>query len=175
LPKARNSTFGGRRPEHLAKGFFYEPTLFIKARNDMRIAQEEIFGPVLTVITYRTEAEAIRIANDSIYGLGGEVVSASTACGFNVARQIRLGNVAVRTAGVAVPNFEALGGTGPGWGPAEPSAIGITGVFGGFKQSGVGREWGHHGIEDFTDDVHRLGLNPGNPFIAGARRVGHAA
>ena len=65
------------RPEHLTKGFFYEPTLFINARNDMRIAQEEIFGPVLTVITYRTEDEAIRIANDSVYGLGGEVVAAA--------------------------------------------------------------------------------------------------
>jgi acyl-CoA reductase-like NAD-dependent aldehyde dehydrogenase len=58
--------FGGKRPDHLAKGFFYEATLFINARNNMRIAQEEIFGPVLTVITYKTEDEAIRIANDSI-------------------------------------------------------------------------------------------------------------
>jgi aldehyde dehydrogenase (NAD+) len=87
--------FGGRRPGHLTKGFFYEPTLFINARNDMRIAQEEIFGPVLTVLTYRTEEEAIRIANDSIYGLGGGVVTANTARGFNVARQIRAGNVGV--------------------------------------------------------------------------------
>jgi acyl-CoA reductase-like NAD-dependent aldehyde dehydrogenase len=63
--------FGGKRPAHLTKGFFYEPTLFINARNDMRIAKEEIFGPVLTVITYTGEDEAIRIANDSIYGLVG--------------------------------------------------------------------------------------------------------
>jgi hypothetical protein len=61
--------------------------MFIRAHNDMRIAQEEIFGPVLTVITYKTEAEAIRIANDSTYGLGGGVVAGSTARGFNVARQ----------------------------------------------------------------------------------------
>ena len=142
--------FGGKRPEHLAKGFFYEPTLFINARNDMRIAQEEIFGPVLTVITYKTEDEAIRIANDSIYGLGGGVVTANTARGFNVARQIRAGNVAVQT----------VGGHGQrrGWAapvlagrPISPTVSGITGVFGGFKQSGVGREWGHHGIEEFTE------------------------
>jgi aldehyde dehydrogenase (NAD+) len=151
LAEGAELAFGGRRPAHLTKGFFYEPTLFIKARNDMRIAQEEIFGPVLTVITYRTEEEAIRIANDSIYGLGGEVVSASTARGFNVARQIRAGNVSVTTVDASVSNHGVLGGTGPGWGPEEPSGVGITGVFGGFKQSGVGREWGHHGIEDFTE------------------------
>ena len=145
--------FGGKRPAHLTKGFFYEPTLFINARNDMRIAQEEIFGPVLTVLTYRTEDEAIRIANDSIYGLGGGVVTANTARGFNVARQIRAGNVGVQTVGPAVSNFAALGGAGPGWSADEPGGIGlgITGVFGGFKQSGVGREWGHHGIEEFTE------------------------
>jgi aldehyde dehydrogenase (NAD+) len=127
--------------------------LFINARNDMRIAQEEIFGPVLTVLTYRTEDEAIRIANDSEYGLGGGVVTANTARGFNVARQIRAGNVGVQTVGPAVSNFAALGGTGPGWSADEPGGIGlgITGVFGGFKQSGVGREWGHHGIEEFTE------------------------
>jgi acyl-CoA reductase-like NAD-dependent aldehyde dehydrogenase len=151
LDEGAELAFGGRRPEHLGKGFFYEPTMFISARNDMRIAQEEIFGPVLTVITYRTEEEAIRIANDSIYGLGGEVVTGNTARGFNVARQIRAGNVAVQTVGAPVSNFERLGGTGPGWSAETPSGIGITGVFGGFKQSGVGREWGHHGIEEFTE------------------------
>jgi acyl-CoA reductase-like NAD-dependent aldehyde dehydrogenase len=77
----------------------------------------------------------------------------STARGFNVARQIRAGNVAVQTVGPAVSNVAALGGTGPGWSADEPAGlgIGITGVFGGFKQSGVGREWGHHGIEEFTE------------------------
>ncbi|WP_084530344.1 aldehyde dehydrogenase family protein [Nocardia miyunensis] len=142
--------FGGKRPAHLAKGFFYEPTLFINARNDMRIAQEEIFGPVLTVITYHTEEEAIAIANDSIYGLGGGVVTGNTARGFNVARQIRAGNVQVQTVDTAVSNYERIGGAGPGWSAEEPTGVGITGVFGGFKQSGVGREWGHHGIEEFT-------------------------
>jgi acyl-CoA reductase-like NAD-dependent aldehyde dehydrogenase len=143
--------FGGKRPQHLAKGFFYEPTLFINVRNDMRIAQEEIFGPVLTVLTYKTEQEAIRIANDSIYGLGGGVVAGNTARGFNVARQIRAGNVSVQTVGAQVSNFDAVGGSGPGWSADQPNGVGITGVFGGFKQSGVGREWGHHGIEEFTE------------------------
>jgi aldehyde dehydrogenase (NAD+) len=143
--------FGGNRPAHLDKGFFYEPTLFINARNDMLIARDEIFGPVLTVITYQTEEEAIRIANDSIYGLGGGVVTANTARGFNVARQIRAGNVSVQTAGPEVTNFATLGGAGPGWSSEKSDRIGITGVFGGFKQSGVGREWGHHGIEEFTE------------------------
>jgi acyl-CoA reductase-like NAD-dependent aldehyde dehydrogenase len=143
--------FGGKRPEHLTKGFFYEPTLFINVRNDMRIAQEEIFGPVLTVITYKTEQEAIRVANDSIYGLGGGVIAGNTARGFNVARQIRAGNVSVQTVGAQVSNFDALGGSGPGWSADQPNGVGITGVFGGFKQSGVGREWGHHGIEEFTE------------------------
>jgi aldehyde dehydrogenase (NAD+) len=151
LDEGAELAFGGRRPDHLTKGFFYEPTLFINARNDMRIAQEEIFGPVLTVITYRTEADAIRLANDSVYGLGGGVVTGNTARGFNVARQIRAGNVAVQTVGPQVTNFEGLGGTGPGWSAEQGGGIGITGVFGGFKQSGVGREWGHHGIEEFTE------------------------
>jgi aldehyde dehydrogenase (NAD+) len=143
--------FGGKRPQHLSKGFFFEPTMFINARNDMRIAQEEIFGPVLTVITYQTEEEAIRIANDSIFGLGGGVVAGNTARGFNVARQIRAGNVSVQTVGAPVTNFDTLGGSGPGWSADQPNGVGITGVFGGFKQSGVGREWGHHGIEEFTE------------------------
>jgi aldehyde dehydrogenase (NAD+) len=151
IEQGADLVFGGKRPEHLTKGFFYEPTLFINVRNDMRIAQEEIFGPVLTVITYKTEQEAIRVANDSIYGLGGGVIAGNTARGFNVARQIRAGNVSVQTVGAQVSNFDALGGSGPGWSADQPNGVGITGVFGGFKQSGVGREWGHHGIEEFTE------------------------
>jgi acyl-CoA reductase-like NAD-dependent aldehyde dehydrogenase len=149
LDEGAELVFGGRRPEHLTKGFFYEPTLFVNARNDMRIAQEEIFGPVLTVLTYRDEDDAVRIANDSIFGLGGGVTTTNTARGFNVARRIRAGNVAVSTLGPPVPNFEPDRGAGPGW-AALPGGVGITGVFGGFKQSGVGREWGHHGMEEFT-------------------------
>ncbi|MDE0880616.1 MAG: aldehyde dehydrogenase family protein, partial [Sphingomonas bacterium] len=84
---------GGKRPDGLEKGFFYEPTIFV-GRNDMRIAQEEIFGPVLTVIPYSGKDEdAIRIANDSIYGLGGGVMAARTGRAFNVARRIRTGTI----------------------------------------------------------------------------------
>lgn len=91
------------------------------------------------MITYKTEEEAIRIANDSIYGLGGGVITGNTARGFNVARQIRAGNVSVQTVGPPTVNVEALGSSGPGWSADQPNGVGITGVFGGFKQSGIGR------------------------------------
>jgi aldehyde dehydrogenase (NAD+) len=142
---------GGRRPPELEKGFFYEPTVFV-ASNDTRIAQEEIFGPVLTVIPYSgDEAEAVRIANDSVYGLGGSVVSTSTARGFNVARQIRAGLVTVQTVGAEPSASAGPGdGQGPGWG-AEFKGIGQSGAFGGYKRSGLGREWGRQGLEDYTE------------------------
>jgi acyl-CoA reductase-like NAD-dependent aldehyde dehydrogenase len=142
---------GGARPPHLRRGFFFEPTVFI-AKNDMRIAQEEIFGPVLTVIPYSGgDEEAVRLANDTIYGLGAAVVSASTARAFNVARQIRAGRVSAR--GLEGRLVEGVGrgsGQGPGWG-ALSAGIGQAGTFGGFKQSGLGREWGTHGLEEFTE------------------------
>jgi acyl-CoA reductase-like NAD-dependent aldehyde dehydrogenase len=138
-------------PEHLKKGFFYEPTVLV-GRNDMRIAQEEIFGPVLTVIPYSgKDDDAVRIANDSIYGLSGGVMAANTARAFNVARRIRTGTITVT--GVGQPPAGDAGpgsGQGPGWG--EPMrGIAQGGAFGGFKQSGIGREWGRHGLEDFTE------------------------
>ncbi|HEU4429353.1 MAG TPA: aldehyde dehydrogenase family protein [Myxococcota bacterium] len=142
---------GGKRPAGLTKGFFYEPTVFV-GKNDMRIAQEEIFGPVLTVIPYSgTDEDAIRIANDSIYGLSGGVHAANTARAFNVARQIRTGTVTaqgVASAGASDPSRGA--GQGPGWGMAV-AGIAQGGAFGGFKQSGIGREWGRHGMHDFTE------------------------
>ncbi len=142
---------GGKRPEGFEKGFFYEPTAFV-GTNDMRIAQEEIFGPVLTIIPYSGEDdEAVRLANDSIYGLSGAVVAANTARAFNVARRIRTGSITAE--GVATPGAVASGmggGQGPGWG--QPlTGIAQGGAFGGFKQSGIGREWGRHGLEDFTE------------------------
>jgi aldehyde dehydrogenase (NAD+) len=141
---------GGKRPAHLAKGFFFEPTVMI-GRNEMRIAQEEIFGPVLTVVPYRGgDDEAVRIANDSIYGLGGGVIAASSARAFNAARQIRAGTVTATGVGTAAVATGPGGGQGPGWG-ATPKGIGQAGAFGGYKQSGLGREWGHHGLEDFTE------------------------
>jgi aldehyde dehydrogenase (NAD+) len=142
---------GGKRPPGLDKGFYYEPTVFIGS-NDMRIAQEEIFGPVLTVVPYSgKDDDAVRLANDSIYGLGGGVDALSTARAFNVARRIRSGTVLAN--GVGSPAIADMGpgdGQGPGWGE-EMAGIGQSGAFGGFKQSGIGREWGHHGVEEFTE------------------------
>jgi aldehyde dehydrogenase (NAD+) len=144
---------GGKRPEGLKKGFFYEPTVFVGS-NRLRIAQEEIFGPVLTVVPYSgDEDEAIRLANDSIYGLGGSVVSASTARAFNVARQIRAGAVMAQGLDQGPSSTGPGDGQGPGWG-AHPKGIGQSGAFGGYKQSGLGREWGHHGLEEFTEVKH---------------------
>lgn len=142
---------GGNKTSHNGKGFFYEPTVFI-GDNQMRIAREEIFGPVLTVIPYSgKEDDAIRIANDSIYGLSGSVMAGRTARAFNVARRIRTGTVTAT--GVGQPSDGEAGagaGQGPGWG--EPlRGIAQGGAFGGFKQSGLGREWGRHGLEAFTE------------------------
>jgi aldehyde dehydrogenase (NAD+) len=142
---------GGKRPPGMDRGFFYEPTVFV-GTNDMRIAQEEIFGPVLTVVAYGgSDEEAVRLANDSIYGLGGGVVSRSTARAFNVARQVRAGTMFVRGTGGSEAADPGPGvGQGPGWGSAM-GGIGQSGAFGGFKQSGIGREWGRHGLEEFTE------------------------
>ncbi len=141
---------GGKRPDHLDKGFFYEPTVFV-GENHMRIAQEEIFGPVLTVIPYSgKDQDAVKIANDSIYGLAGGVVAANGARAFNVARQVRAGNVMSQAVGGPMAPQSTGGGQGPGWG-SEMTGIGQSGAFGGYKQSGLGREWGHAGLEDFTE------------------------
>jgi aldehyde dehydrogenase (NAD+) len=141
---------GGQRPAHMNKGFFYEPTVFI-GRNDMKIAQEEIFGPVLTVVPYSGKDEdAVRLANDSIYGLGGSVQAAHTGRAFNVARQIRAGSMTAAGVAAGQGNVGPGAGQGPGWG-SSPAGIGQTGAFGGYKQSGLGREWGSMGIEEFTE------------------------
>ncbi|MFW6093315.1 MAG: aldehyde dehydrogenase family protein [Pseudomonadota bacterium] len=142
---------GGKVPEHLDRGFFYEPTVLV-GRNDMRIAQEEIFGPVLTVIPYSgSDDDAVRLANDSIYGLSGGVMAANTARAFNVARRVRTGTITATGVGQPPAGEPGPGGgQGPGWGQA-PGGIGQGGAFGGFKQSGLGREWGRHGLEDFTE------------------------
>jgi len=142
---------GGRIPEHLDKGFFSAPTVLV-GTNAMRIAQEEIFGPVLTVIPYSgKDDDAVRIANDSIYGLSGGVMAANTARAFNVARRVRTGTITAT--GVGQPGAGEAGpgnGQGPGWGQPV-GGIAQGGAFGGFKQSGIGREWGRYGLEDFTE------------------------
>jgi aldehyde dehydrogenase (NAD+) len=120
---------GGNTRTDKGGGFFVEPTCFVDVGNDMRIAQEEIFGPVLVVIPYGDDQDAIRIANESAYGLAGYVTSGSPDRAMRIARAIRAGAISVN------------------------GGMHITGdlPFGGFKASGMGREWGLEGIEEFLD------------------------
>ena len=117
---------GGGRPAGFSKGYYVEPTIFADVQSKMTIAQEEIFGPVLSVLPYDTEEEAIRIANDTIYGLAGGVWSGDTDRAMRVARRIRTGQVDVN---------------GGKYNPLAP--------FGGYKHSGIGRELGMYGLEEY--------------------------
>ena len=120
---------GGGRPAHLEKGYFVEPTLLADVDPDATVAQEEIFGPVLCAIPYKDEEDAIRIANNSIYGLSGAIWSSSTDRALSVARQIRTGTLSVN---------------GAQW-------FHIDTPFGGYRQSGVGRENGVAGFEEYLE------------------------
>ncbi|WP_081197814.1 aldehyde dehydrogenase family protein [Niastella yeongjuensis] len=113
------------RPEGLSDGYYVNPTVFCGVTNNMTIAREEIFGPVLSIITYRTEEEAISIANDTVYGLHAYVSSSNIERANQVAAQINAGRVAINTI-----YHDALA------------------PFGGFKQSGIGREGGIYGLEE---------------------------
>ncbi len=124
---------GEGRPGGLA-GFFVKPTVFVNVTNDMRIVREEIFGPVLSILTYQTEAEAIGIANDSDYGLQAYVISSNVERARKVASQLEAGRVIINGA------------------PHEPLA-----PFGGFKQSGIGREYGTFGLEAYLEPKAILG------------------
>jgi len=117
---------GGGRPAAFSKGYFVEPTVFADVKTKMTIAQEEIFGPVLSILPYDSEAEAIEIANDTIYGLAGGVWSGDPERAMRVARKMRTGQVDVN---------------GGRYNPLAP--------FGGYKQSGVGRELGVFGLEEY--------------------------
>jgi len=119
---------GGKRPASLARGFYYEPTLFTGVRNDMTIAREEIFGPVICAIPFKDEAEAIALANDSDFGLYGYVWSGDTARAVRVARGLRTGTVQING---STPNPEA--------------------PFGGYKLSGVGRDGGLYAVDAYTE------------------------
>jgi aldehyde dehydrogenase (NAD+) len=119
---------GTGRPNGFTKGYFVKPTVFSDVRNDMTIAREEIFGPVLCMIPYEDEEEAIRIANDSPYGLSGFVTSGSLERAHKIAKRIRAGNVHINGA-----------------------RVDFSGCFGGYKQSGNGREWGEAGLEEFLE------------------------
>jgi aldehyde dehydrogenase (NAD+) len=132
-------TTGGGIPEHLPTGFYIEPTVFADVDPDATIAQEEIFGPVLAIIPYTDDDDAVRIANNSIYGLSGAVSSASTSRALSVARRIRTGTVSVN---------------GGMW--IAPDA-----PFGGYRQSGNGREMGAEGLEEYLE-TKTLGIPAGS-------------
>ena len=119
---------GGGRPEGLDKGWYVEPTVFTNVDNNMRIAQEEIFGPVIVVIPYKDEAEAVAIANDSSFGLSGSVWCGDAERGLDIAREVRTGTYGV--------NGQSMDFHSP---------------FGGFKQSGIGRELGPEGLNAFCE------------------------
>lgn len=119
---------GNGRPEGLDRGWYVQPTVFSEVDNSMRIAQEEIFGPVLVVIPYEDEADALRIANDSEYGLAGSVWTEDQAHGVDIARQVRTG-----TYGVNIYTMD------------------FTAPFGGFKGSGIGREFGPEGLDEYVE------------------------
>jgi betaine-aldehyde dehydrogenase len=119
---------GAEKPDGVPGGYFVKPTVFGRVKNTMTIAQEEIFGPVLSIIPYQDEEEAVRIANDSLYGLAGAVWSKDDAHAQRIARRIRAGQIDVN------------GG-----------AFNMNAPFGGFKHSGHGREAGIYGLEEFLE------------------------
>jgi aldehyde dehydrogenase (NAD+) len=125
---ARLVAGGVEPPEGLERGFFVRPTVLSDVRNDMAVAQEEIFGPVLVIVPYDSEDEAVELANDSRYGLAGGVWSADRARAEAVARRLRTGQVEVN---------------GGRWNPVAP--------FGGYKQSGHGRELGRWGLDEYLE------------------------
>jgi acyl-CoA reductase-like NAD-dependent aldehyde dehydrogenase len=121
-------TTGGGRPPDKPRGYFLQPTVFADVRNDMRIAREEIFGPVLSVLPFDDVEDAVRIANDSPYGLGGAIYANDTAKALEVAKRIRTGMLNINSAF----NIENM-------------------PFGGFKESGIGREGGRWGLDEYTE------------------------
>jgi aldehyde dehydrogenase (NAD+) len=122
---------GGKRPKDLPRGWYFEPTLFAGVDNSMRIAQEEIFGPVLCVIPFDDEDEAISIANDSPYGLSGAVFANDLDLAERIASRVRTGQIWIN-----------------GWGMC------VTEPFGGFKQSGLGREGGVEGMSAYLESKY---------------------
>ena len=121
---------GGKRVGE--KGFVSEPTVVVNVQNEMKIAQEEKFGPVVAVIKFDDDNEAIKIANDSIYGLGGAVWSSDSERAMNIAKKLKTGTVWIN-------EYHLLSDRAP---------------FGGYKQSGIGREFGMDGLKEYTEVKH---------------------
>jgi aldehyde dehydrogenase (NAD+) len=134
---ARVVTGGPGKPDGLHDGYYVKPTVFADVNNKMTIAQEEIFGPVLSIISYNNEQEGIDIVNDTIYGLNNAVGSSDPEKAMRVARQLRSGTVMIND----------TRGT-------------LDAPFGGYKQSGNAREWGKHGIEEYLVVKHLAGKPP---------------
>lgn len=125
---------GPGRPQGIERGFFARPTIFSRVSSGMTIAREEIFGPVLSILPYKDEDDAVRIANDTPYGLSGYVSSADLGRARALARRLRTGNVHLNGA-----------------------PVDMTAPFGGYKQSGLGREWGAYGLEEFLETKAIIG------------------
>jgi aldehyde dehydrogenase (NAD+) len=132
---------GGKRPADLPKGYYYEPTIFVDVKNDMRIAREEIFGPVVSIIKVTDDEEAVRVANDSMYGLGGAVWSRDTARARKLADRIEAGTIWIN----------------------DYHLLNVRFPFGGYKQSGFGRELGPEGLAEFQQVKH---IHVGEPSDA---------
>ena len=130
-------TGGLGKPEGLEKGYFVKPTVFANVKNDMTIAKEEIFGPVLSLIPYEDYADAVKIANDTVYGLSAYVSAASLDKAKEIGSQLRAGNVHLNGAG-----------------------LDINAPFGGYKQSGNGREFSGWGLQEFLETKALLGFTP---------------
>src|SRR5262249_41727891 len=128
--KAEGATLaaGGGRPRDMKRGYFLEPTIFCGVGTEPPLAREEIFGPVVAVIPFGDEDEAVRIANESTYGLGGAIYARDTARAVELAKRIRTGVVWINN---GINMFD--------------------GPFGGFKESGIGREGGRWGMEEYTE------------------------
>jgi acyl-CoA reductase-like NAD-dependent aldehyde dehydrogenase len=129
ISEGAKAIIGGRAPEHLPKGYYYEPTLLSGVDENAAVAQDELFGPVLVVLPHDGDDDAVRVANNSIYGLSGAVLSADAERAKSVARRIRSGTMSVNG--------------GVWYGPDVP--------FGGYKQSGIGREMGVAGLDEFLE------------------------
>jgi aldehyde dehydrogenase (NAD+) len=141
---------GGQRPADLSVGWYYEPTLITDAHNGMKVAQEEVFGPVAVLIPHDGEEDAIRIANESSYGLAGSVFTADDAHGFEVARRIRTGTFSVNTV-----------------------TADLGSPFGGYGKSGIGREHGPTAVDEYLLS-RTISMDPGKPLpdvvTSGVRR-----